>query len=236
MRASVRIVFFTSLALLLAIAVVVGCWRPGVMRAQSNNGHQLGGDLLPEIPGNTIAAFEIGIREHEASAEWEYSECDLRETVDHRLVVFHDWDLASVPNTEVNQAVLGETVGDQPVNALTLDQLQALELQAGHRIPELEEVLQAAGRVGPAKPILLEIKLLHSDEARSRMIDLAKRYRDEHDLEIHFLAFIRNVNRSFDEPRLWLDRFSEAGFRVYQVYRPKTPEYDLCETWGRLSL
>ena len=128
--------------------------------------------------------------------------------------------------------MLGETVGDQPVNTLPLEQLQALQLQGGARIPTLEAVLQTAVRIKPAKPILLEIKLLHSDEARLRILDLAKQYRDQHDLEIHFLAFIRNINRSFDEPRQWLDRFSDAGFRVYQVYRPKTQEYDLCKTWG----
>ena len=232
MRTSLRIFVFTSLVLLLAIIIVVGCWRPGMMRAQPNNGHQLGGDLLADFPGNTIEAFEIGIREHEASPEWKYSECDVRETVDNRLVLFHDWDLSSVPNTEANQTVLTETVGDQPVNQLTLEQLQALQLQGGARIPTLEEVLEAAVRFGPAKPILLEIKLLHSEEARYRMLDLAKRYRDQHGLKIQFLAFIRNINRSFDEPREWLDRFSDAGFRVYQVYRPKTQEYDLCETWG----
>lgn len=214
MKTSLRIFAFTSLALLLSIAIVVGCWRPGLMRDQPNNGHQLGGDLLSDFPGNTIEAFEIGIREHEASPEWKYSECDIRETIDNRLVVFHDWDLSSVPNTGINQAVLGETVGDQPINKLTLEQLQALQLQGGARIPTLEEVLQTAVRIGPAKPILLEIKLLHSDEARFGMLDLAKRYRDQHDLEIQFLAFVRNINRSFDEPRQWLDRFSDAGFRV----------------------
>ena len=231
MKTSLRIFVCGSLALLLVIAVVVGCWRPGLMRAEPNHGHQLGGDLL-DLPGNTIEAFEIGIREHEASSEWKYAECDIRETGDNRLVVFHDWDLSSVPNTEVNQAVLGETVGDQPVNKLTLEQLQSLQLQGGTRIPTLEEVLQTAVRIQPVKPILLEIKLLHSDEARFHMLDLAKRYRDQHGLEIQFLAFIRNVSRSFDDPRQWLDRFSDAGFRVYQTYRPKTQEYDLCDTWG----
>ncbi len=232
MKTSLRISFFTALALLLAIAVVVGCFRPGLMRAQPNNGHQLGGDLLTDVPGNTIEAFEIGIRNHEASAEWAYSECDIRETVDNKLVVFHDWDLSKLPNSEINQTVLGETVGDQPVNQLSLEQLQALRLQGGQQIPTLEEILKTAVRIAPTKPILLEIKLLHSDEARRQLINLAKQYRDEHDLEIHFLAFIRNVKRSFDDPRQWLDRFSESGFRVYQVYRPKTQAYDLCKTWG----
>ena len=59
MKTSLRIFVCGSLALLLVIAVVVGCWRPGLMRAEPNHGHQLGGDLL-DLPGNTIEAFEIG--------------------------------------------------------------------------------------------------------------------------------------------------------------------------------
>ena len=219
------------LSCLFVIVVVVGCWRPGLLRKQPNNGHQLGGDLLANVSGNTIAAFEIGIRDHEASDDWKYSECDVRETLDNQLVVFHDWDLSNVPNSKFNQSVLGQTVGDQPVNELTLEQLQRLRLKGDSQIPSLEDVLQAAVRLQPSKPILLEIKLLHSDKARYRMIELAKEYRDKHDLQIHFLAFIRNIKRSFDDPTEWLDRISKSDFRVYQTYRPKTAEYDLCETW-----
>ncbi len=231
MKTSLKISFFMILAFLFVSAVVVACWRPGLMRGQPNSGHQLGGDLLPDVPGNTIAAFEIGIRDHETSDGWKYAECDVRETFDNRLVVFHDWDLSNVPNSKFNQAVIGEPVGEQPVNQLTLPQLQSLRLQDDFRIPSLEEVLQAAARLRPAKPVLLEIKLLHSDSARYRLLEVAKLYRDEHELEIHFLAFIRNINRSFDDPTEWLDRISKAGFRVYQTFRPKTVEYDLCETW-----
>ena len=231
MKTTFKISFFVLLSFLLCIAVIVGCWRPGLMRAQPNNGHQLGGDLLAGVPGNTIAAFEIGIRDHEASDDWKYSECDVRETLDNRLVVFHDWDLSNVPNSKFNQTVLGGAVGDQPVNELTLNQLQSLRLEGDSQIPTLEEILQAAVRLQPSKPILLEIKLLHSDKARYRLIKLAKQYRDESDLQIHFLAFIRNINRSFEDPAEWLDRISKSGFRVYQTYRPKTSEYDLCETW-----
>lgn len=231
MRTNLKFLFISVMVLVLVIAVVVGCWRPGLLRATPNNGHQLGGDLFASVPGNTIEAFEIGILDHEASEDWKYSECDIRETVDNRLIVFHDWDLTNVPNTEFNQKVLGEAVGNQPVNTLTLKQLQMVQLQGGHRIPTLEEVLQVAGRLKLKKPILLEIKLLHSDTARYRMIELAKQYRDEHDREIHFLAFIRNIKRSFNDPTKWLRRISDSGFRVYQVYRPKTAEYDLCETW-----
>lgn len=221
----------SAMTFLLLIAVVVAYWRPGLLRGKPNDGHQLGGDLLVNVPGNTIEAFEIGIRDHEASAGWRYSECDVRETADNQLIVFHDWDLSNVPNTEANQAVIGESLGEQPIIELKLSQLQSLELEGGHRIPTLESVLQTAARIKPEKPILLEIKLLHSDSARYRMIELATQYRNEHNLEIQFLAFIRNINRSFDNPVKWLKRISKSGFRVYQTYRPKTAEYDLCETW-----
>ena len=86
MKTSLRIFVFLSLALLLAITIIVGYWRPGLMRGQPNHGHQLGGDLLTDLPGNTIEVFEIGIRDHEASTQWKYSECDIRETIDNRLI------------------------------------------------------------------------------------------------------------------------------------------------------
>ena len=233
-----RIFKFSCLALLLA-AVFAGCiagWvRPGLLRGTPNDGHQLGGDLMPEIPGNTLEAFEAAITKLESRPKYLYSECDIRETKDNQLVVFHDWDIRGVPNTDRNRESLGEDVGKQPVCELTLEQLQGLELEGGCRIPTLEEVLQKAIELKPAKPLLLEVKYLHSKAAGQQLIQSAKQFRSAGqacELEIHFLAFIRNINRSFPNPEQWLEECSKNGFRVYQAFRPKTEEYDLCETWN----
>ena len=160
----------------------------------------------------------------EQTPDYKYSECDLRETKDHRIVVFHDWDIGSlVPDNKENRAALGlDSVESIPIKDLSLSQLQSLRLRGGHQIPTLEEVLQCAAELKIEKPLLLEIKVLHSDAGRNRVIELAKKYRDTHGIEIHFLAFRRNISRSFPQPIDWLQRFADADFRVYQVFRPKT--------------
>jgi glycerophosphoryl diester phosphodiesterase len=222
MKRTIRIAVVATLAGVLAVAAVVGCWRPGMLRGTPNQGHQLGGDIYETLPGNTIECFVSAIRE---------LECDIRETKDHELIVFHDWDVSGIPNTDHNCSVLGGRPAGQAICDLTLEQVQSLRLAGGAGIPTLEEILETAAEIRPKKPLLLEIKYLHSDDARNRMLELAKRYRDQNAISIHFLAFIRNIQRSFPEPREWLDRFAQNEFCVYQVYRPKTDQYDLCRTW-----
>lgn len=231
MKRFFRISCWALLLFALVAGYVVGWVRPGLMHGAPNDGHQLGGDLLLEIPGNTLEAFEVAITELESRPSYLYSECDIRETKDNQLVVFHDWDLGDVPSNDRNLRLLGEDFGEQPICELTLEQLQGLELEGGCRIPTLEEVLQKAVELEPTKPLLLEVKYLHSDVGRKQLIELAKRYREQSDVEIHFLSFIRNINRSFSDPVQWLQECSSNGFRVYQAFRPKTKEYDLCETW-----
>ena len=231
MKRFLKTAVWTLILVLVTVAGIVGCWRPGVFRGTPNDGHQLGGDLLPSIPGNTLESLEAAMTELEPKASYLYSECDVRETKDNQLVVFHDWDISSVPNTSENQAALGEKVGKQAVSELTLEQLQSLRLKGGCQIPTLNQVLDKAIELEPKKPLLLEIKYLHSDSAREELLESAKRFRESSKGEVHFLAFIRNIKRSFPQPEESLAKFSENGFRVYQVFRPKTKDNDLCETW-----
>jgi glycerophosphoryl diester phosphodiesterase len=231
MKKSIYRVGIAVLFALVGTALVVGFWRPGILLGQPNDGHQLGGDLMDDLSGNTIECFVRGIEKFEASESWMYSECDIRETRDHHLVVFHDWDISCVPDSPENQMVLGEPVRKQAVCDLTLQQIQGLELECGCRIPTLEEILEKACELKIKKPLLLEFKHLHSDGGRERFLELATQYRDQHELEIHFLSFVRNVQICFPDSKAWLERFSKADFRVYQVFRPKKEEYDLCDTW-----
>ena len=214
-----------------ALFYVVGFWRPGLFLGETNIGHQLGGDIFAHISGNTLEALEAGLSQHESSPDWRYAECDIRETRDHQLIVFHDWDISMVPDSPENRTALGEPVTDQAICELTREQLQGLKLKCGYAIPTLEEVLRAAVAAKPQKPLLLEVKYLHSEQGRRQLLELARQYRDSSEVEIHFLAFIRNIQRSFPQPELWLKQCAESKFRVYQVYRPKTADYDLCEHW-----
>jgi glycerophosphoryl diester phosphodiesterase len=187
---------------------------------------------MSDLSGNTIECFTRGITQREKFDSWRYSECDVRETKDHRLVVFHDWDISVLQNTAENKAALGEDVRDQPICRLTLSQIQGLRLVCGSRIPTLEQVLEQADLLKIKKPLLLEFKHLHSDEAREELLKLALKFRDERNIEIHFLSFIRNVEICFPDSSHWMKKFAENRFRVYQVYRPKTANYDMCRWWN----
>lgn len=196
-------------------------------------GHRLGGDVFTELPENTLAVFRKSIREIESNEDFFYSECDLRETADHHIIVFHDWDLQKlIPDSAENRAALGVAkVGSQSIKDLSLSQVKSLRLEGGHEIPTLREVLETALELKLKKPLILEIKFFHSDQGRRAAIELAKEFRDRSSIEIHFSAFRRNFRRAYVQPKAWLPKFRSAGFRVYQVYRPKTSQYDLCDTW-----
>ncbi len=230
-RKLARTAAITACLIAIFVALVVGWWRPGLLRGMPNDGHQLGGDLFDDIPGNTVEAFTKAIQTLEQNETYLYSEFDVRETSDGELVVFHDWDVSALPNTKRNREILGDDVGNQAICELTFQQIQSLELQGNYKIPSLADVLEAAKELKPTKPILVEVKFLQTDRARNKLLELVSRCRDESGLEIHFLAFVRNIKRSYPNPRRWLQNFSDSGFRVYQVYRPKTEQHDLCRTW-----
>lgn len=217
---------------LTALCVIL-FWRPGTFYKQPNAGHRLGGDVFEEFPENTLALFRKSIPELEHQPDYLYSECDLRETLDHHTVIFHDWDLSRlVPDTSENRAVLGgQKVGKQKIRELTLEQVKSLKLHGGHSIPSLEELLDCAKELRLQKPLILEIKHFHSSKGRKRMLVTVEKFRDQVDFPVNFLAFRRNLNRSHPKPKMWLRVFSDKNFRVYQVYRPKTSEYDLCNNW-----
>lgn len=220
----------TVALILVVIALIVGLYRPGFLRGQPNDGHQLGGDLMTNVSGNTIECFEQAVKLYEHQDSWLYAECDIRETKDNHLIVFHDWDISSLKNSETNQLAIQEKVEGQAIRDLTLQQISRLELNCGNSIPTLLQVLEKARDLKLKKPLLLEFKHLHSDKGREKLLELAMQYRDEHGIEIHFLSFVRNINICFPESKKWMSRFSKNGFRVYQVYRPKTPNYDFANT------
>ena len=231
MKKSTRRTIETIAFVFVAIILSVGFWRPGIFRGRPNDGHQLGGDRMASLSGNTLECFERAIVLYEHQESWRYAECDIRETKDNQLVVFHDWDISSLEDSDENRKALGENISRQAIRDLTLQQIQDLELKCGNQIPTLQEVLEKGVELKLEKPLLLEFKHLHSDQGREQLFDLAKQYRDEHKIEIYFLSFVRNVEICFPESKKWMAKFSDNGFRIYQVFRPKTVDYDLCPSW-----
>ena len=235
----VRYRFFgLTIATASVVAVGIFCsiwfWRPGTFFKEENEGHRLGGDIIKSFPENTLEVFRQSIKELESNADYHFSECDLRETSDNDIVVFHDWNLGRlVPDTDENRRALGVSRIDQSIQLadLSLAQIKRLRLENDCQIPTLVELLECAVELKLKKPLILEIKFFHSEKARRDVIKITRKYRDQHGMEVHFSSFIRNIKRSSPKPRAWLDQFQSAGFRVYQVYRQRTPDYDLCETW-----
>ena len=232
-----RWLFRGGLTFVLLVAfclLVIWFYRPGLLLLAPNHGHRLGGDILNTYPENTLEVFRLAIDEIESNRQYQYSECDLRETKDHQIVIFHDADLSRlVPDTPENRSALGvEEIDDSiSIEDLTLQQVQNLRLGGGCQIPTLEQFFDCVKETNPQKPILLEIKFLHSEPCCQRVIEMTRDFRDETGFDVNFLAFIYAISYSHSEPRAWLDDFKAAGFRVYQACRPKTPEFDLCETW-----
>jgi len=93
-----NIKILTALLTLSALGIVacVWFWRPGLWYRSENLGHRLGGGETATYPENTLEAFRESIANLEANPLYKYSECDLRETRDHQIVLFHDWDLSRV--------------------------------------------------------------------------------------------------------------------------------------------
>ena len=86
--------------------------------------------LTDKNPGNSMAAFEAAIKEGFTALELDIQVCKTGE-----VVVFH------------NQKVDGETNGSGKITKMTLDEIKALELEGGGKIPTLDEVCKmVAGR------------------------------------------------------------------------------------------
>jgi glycerophosphoryl diester phosphodiesterase len=82
-------------------------------------------------PENTLAAFRLAAQ---AGAGW--LEMDVQRTQDGRLVVFHDVTLDRLAGRP-------EGIGD-----LTFEELQALDMGDGERIPAFEDVVRLAKEAG----------------------------------------------------------------------------------------
>ena len=117
-----------------------------------------------QIPENTIAAFR---RARDAGFG---IELDVQVSKDGRLVVFHD--------------LTPERFADEyrPITELTFDELRAIDLGGGHRIPTFEEVLQC---VGGKVPMLVELKNCrkHNTELCEKTMAALRGYDGEYIME-----------------------------------------------------
>ena len=212
-------VLLPLLALLLSVPV-----------GAQNLGHRMGGDVFK--PENTLYCYEKALAELQHSPEFHYVELDIQETKDGEIVVFHDTKSLRrlVPKSPENMAVLKPLLGVKKfteigISDLTLAQVQGLTLAENAKIPTLQMVLDASVRWKLRKPMLIEIKSLHTDTCRAQMISLVASYRDR--LKVDFLAFPAAFRSAFPDPFRWKHALKKHDFRVYTARKPKTDRFDL---------
>ena len=196
----------------------------------NNLGHRMGGDIYK--PENTLYCYEKALKNLQDNPNFLYVELDVQETKDGKIVVFHDTDSIKrlVPKSSHNRTILKDTLrkaefDEVRIRDLTLSQITKLSLAKNARIPSLENVLRASLRWKLRKPMLIEIKSLRSDRCRNNLIELVSQFHGR--LDVNFLAFHANFNRSFPDPLRWKPLFKRKGLKVYTAKKPKTDAFDL---------
>lgn len=136
---------------------------------------------------NTVQAVRNLIRKDKAHGpikNLQYIEFDVQETKDGELVVFHDKGIArAFTMSGVNVMKLkrmGMDVIDTQLKDLTYEQLQELDVggRAGVKVPTLEAFLGCIREEGACCSVAVEVKHLHTDEARQKLIRLCREYKD----------------------------------------------------------
>jgi glycerophosphoryl diester phosphodiesterase len=148
-----------------------------------NLGHRICGDL-EGFEDNSIANV-MRCSEFQGSKKFKYWETDIRETKDHRLVLNHD-------NKYYGKSIRGSNLED----------LRKITRKDGSHLATVEEFLMDVEQLA-TKPIMLEVKELHSDKARDKYIKTRSNYRS---LKIEFLAFPKAFKKSFPDKKFWCSK------------------------------
>ena len=193
-----------------------------------NLGHRLGGDIYP--PENTIYSLKQAITHLQDKPDFIYAELDIRESKDGELIVFHDEKImGEVKTTAVNRSVIAKHLPNTrfehvKLSDLTLTQIKELRLPNDQQIPTLLEIYEHAHELGLSKPLMVEIKELKSDKARSQLLKIAKDFDGK--VSTMFMAFNGHFQNSFPDKHRWGVMFKRAGYAMYTPKKPKNSEHD----------
>ncbi|BDS05953.1 hypothetical protein NT6N_09930 [Oceaniferula spumae] len=184
----------------------------------------MGGDVYG--PENTLACYKMALEHLVHRKGFTYVELDVQESLDGKVVVFHDLDSIKrlVPRTAGNLKAMERVLKRKRFEAvtiedLTLREIKSLNLAGGAKIPELEEVFQMSVKHKLKKPILVEVKRIRTDKCRESLIAMLEKYRGV--LAVDLLAFRKNFEVSFPDPVRWGTRMKAAGLRVFTSMRRK---------------
>ncbi|MCF6243625.1 MAG: hypothetical protein L3J43_01145 [Sulfurovum sp.] len=181
-----------------------------------NVGHRLGGDIY--TPENTLYAYEKLWFNFKNDANLTHIECDIQESLDGKLIIFHDAKIARiVPKINMNLKILKKTLGNKKFDNINIRDLKwsaikKLQLSHNAKIPTLKQMLDASVKWKVTTPIHLEIKSLQSDEARMKLIKLIVSYQKK--LDIFVVIFSSNFYKSFPFTKKWIRLFRKNNIVV----------------------
>jgi len=205
--------------MLRSVRVVLLIILLSILANAENLGHRLGGDVYKYE--NTLVCYKKALKNLQQKKNFKYVEFDIRETKDHELVVFHDSKIERViPQNKHNIKILTRVLTKNKfekirIKDLTLKELRALSIAKDVHVPTLEDILESSVKWNLKKPMHIEIKFLHSDEARYKLIDLIAKYNKK--LDIVLIAFRRHFYKSFPFPARWINILKKNHIEAYQI-------------------
>jgi hypothetical protein len=190
-----------------------------VLMNAENLGHRLGGDVYSHE--NTLVCYKKALKNLQYKKNFKHVEFDIRETKDNKIVVFHDRNIERIiPKNKHNIKILTKILKKKKfkkirVKDLTLKEMTQLLIAKNVHAPTLEDVLKASIKWDLKKPIHIEVKSLHSDKARYKLIDLVNKYNKK--LDISIIAFRKNFYNSFPFTPRWINIFKNNNIEAYQI-------------------
>ncbi len=144
----------------------------------TNLGHRAGGDYS-YFPENSLMVLEescCGAEEKQPLQnhhDFVYLEFDVRETADHKLVVYHDSTL---------RRLMDSSSSKQKINNLKLREIKSFNFEGwdGEHIPTLEEFVRASIEYKLIKPMVIEIKNIYSDQGMEKLLQVVRYYNEQY--------------------------------------------------------
>ena len=214
-----------------------------------NLGHRAGGgkgEYYSYLPENSSSALKASLLELQYDKNFLYLEFDIQETLDGKVVIFHDKYIKRMISykqnkevldeiyTEINASFLQRKFNKIKINELTYEQLMRLHLtdHPQQKVPTLDQFIETSEELGLIKPMTVELKYLHSSAAKLEVIKNLKKFNDnymknadiifekEYDLPFRtgFLAWKSKFKKVFGKDPKWCQRVKEAG--LHGVFKP----------------
>lgn len=219
--------------------------------AFSNQGHRGGceNELYDELPQNSIICLEAGLRGVDGNKalqgnnEFKYLEIDIRETNNGKLAVYHGGrggkifrgKHASVTYCDRNKKIFKDLNIDKSwksikVKNLTEVQVQAFFLDGGgnQHIPLLANYMAKIKEYNLKKPLMVEIKDVHTDNARTELIRIVSEYEKSRkdrnnpvdktvfsDQKVGFL--IRKMSKLNNDKNKWCEIALNNNLSIYKT-------------------